>query len=67
MKAIKRNMVDQILNPKDKKILYCPGCNTEFSGDAGDYWNCPDDHVFTCASCESEMELVTKQTIVRYF
>lgn len=65
MKAIKRNMKDQILT-NDKKILHCPECNAEYSGNAGDYWYLPDDHVFVCPECKVEMELVTKRIIVKY-
>jgi hypothetical protein len=63
MKAIKRNMKDQILT-KDRKILYCKICGSEYSGNAGDYWHLPDNHVFKC--CNEPMELVTKVVKVRY-
>jgi len=61
MRAIKKNMKDQILT-SDNKILHCPVCDAEYSGNSGDYWNLPDDHVFCCAECEIEMELVEKHT-----
>ena len=63
MKAIKKNMVDQILT-SDKKILHCTICGAEYSGNAGDYWNLPDNYVFTC--CDNEMELVIKNTVINY-
>jgi len=66
MKAIKSNMVDQVTHKEDQKILHCLGCGAEFSGNAGDYWNYPSDHVFTCGLCGSEMELVKKIVTVRY-
>jgi len=63
MRAIKSNMEDQILTD-DKKILYCKICGGEFSGNAGDYWDYPDDYVFKC--CGEEMELVDKVVRVEY-
>lgn len=65
MKAIKSNMRDQILTD-DKKILHCPQCNTEFSGNAGDYFMFPDDYLFHCEDCGAQMELVRKIVTVRY-
>lgn len=65
MRAIKHNMKDQILT-SDRKILYCPECDAEYSGNAGDYWNVPDDHVFTCNYCGCELELVNKVITVEY-
>lgn len=65
MRAIKRNMKDQIIT-RDRRILHCPICDGEWSGNAGDYWFYPDDHVFTCHECECEVELVNKVTIVNY-
>lgn len=65
MRAIKSNMSDQITGD-DHKVLHCPSCGAEYSGNAGDYWNLPDDHVFTCQECEVEMELVTKVVTVTY-
>ena len=64
MKAIKKNMKDQILT-KDRKILYCPECGAEYSGNSGDYWYLPDDYVFKC-ECGAEMELVDKIVTVEY-
>lgn len=65
MQAIKRNMSDQIIG-NDSKILHCPSCGAEYSGNAGDYWNVPDDHIFTCQDCNCEMELVNKVVTVTY-
>ena len=65
MRAIKRNMKDQILTG-DNKILHCPECDAEYSGNARDYWDYPDDHVFTCDECKVEMELVNKVVSVTY-
>lgn len=65
MKAIKSNMKDQILTD-DKKILHCLGCDSEYSGNAGDYFMAPDDYVFHCGRCGCEMELVTKVTTIKY-
>ena len=67
MEAIKRNMRDYILNGDEpRRILHCLECDAEFSGNAGDYWNFPDNYVFVCGECKSEMELVEKITAVRY-
>ena len=38
MKALKKNMKDQILDKTDHKILHCPNCDSEFSGNNGDYF-----------------------------
>lgn len=67
MKAIKSNMQDQILT-SDKKILHCPKCGAEFSGNAGDYFMLPDDYVFYCTNlgCGAKMELVKRIVTVRY-
>ena len=64
MKAIKSNMGDLILD-NDDRILHCPGCGAEYSGNKGDYFMLPDDHIFRC-ECGEEMELVTKVVSVRY-
>lgn len=65
MRAIKKNMKDQILT-SDRKILHCTLCGGEWSGNAGDYWNYPDDHVFKCSHCDVELELVEKRVHVEY-
>jgi len=65
MKAIKSNMEDQILT-NDRRILHCPSCGAEYSGNAGDYWNVPDDYVFHCLECGVEMELVEKIVTITY-
>lgn len=64
MKAIKSNMQNQILDG-DRKILHCPGCGAEYSGDRGDYWNLPEDYIFHC-ECGEEMELVEKVVHIEY-
>lgn len=71
MKATPRNMKNQILlvsddtNTKDRRILHCPDCDLEFSGNKGDYWNLPENEVLHCI-CGEELELVTKITPVKY-
>ena len=65
MLAIKRNMKDQILT-NDRKILHCCWCGAEFSGNAGDYWNCSDDHLFRCPYDDSLLELVNKVVTITY-
>jgi len=57
MRAVKKNMADQILT-NDKKILHCRVCGAEFSGNKGDYWWMPENTVFN--HCGEEMELVEK-------
>ncbi len=64
MKAIKSNMKDQILT-NDAMILHCLECDCEYSGNAGDYWNYPDNYEFFC-ECGSEIELVTKTVTIDY-
>ena len=64
MKAVKGNMKDQILTD-DRKILHCPNCGAEYSGNSGDYFMLPDDHIFTC-ECGEEMELVVKHVSVSF-
>ena len=58
-------MKDHILDG-DNKILHCPYCDTEFSGNAGDYWDYPENHVFMCEHCDAEMELVNKTVTITY-
>jgi len=58
-------MKDQILT-SDAKILHCISCDGEWSGNAGDYWNYPDDHVFGCGECGIELELVNKKVTIDY-
>ena len=65
MEAIKKNMKDQILT-NDTKILHCPNCDSEYSGNAGDYWYLPDNHIFMCPICNYKMELVNKITTISY-
>ena len=65
MKAIKSNMRAQILT-EDRKILYCTICGDESSGNAGDYWNLPDDFVFQCPDCKIDLTLVNKLVTVQY-
>jgi len=65
MRALKSNMQDQILT-NDNKILHCPICDAEYSGNAGDYWYLSDEHEFVCSECNEPMELVKKITIVTY-
>jgi len=63
MRATKGNLKDQILTG-DREILHCAVCGAEYSGNAGDYFMLPDDHIFT--HCEQEMELVAKIVTIRY-
>ena len=67
MKAIKKNMSNQYMLPiSQRQILHCPSCNGEWSGNPGDYWNLPDDHVFKCSECDVELELVRKVINISY-
>jgi len=65
MRAIKSNMEDQIFT-YDNKILHCPVCGAEYSGNVRDYWYLPNNHVFMCEDCGVEMELVNKVTTIEY-
>lgn len=65
MRALKSNMKNSIITG-DKKILHCPLCGGEWSGNRGDYWNIPENHVFTCSECGVELELVEKHISVSY-
>lgn len=38
-------------------VMYCRNCHTQSSADDGDYFNHPDDHVFDCDFCGTEMVL----------
>jgi len=58
-------MKDHILD-HDRRILHCVGCDGEWSGNADDYWDVPDDHVFTCSECGIELELVEKHVQIEY-
>ncbi len=62
VKAIKSNMIDQI-GTNNRSILHCTKCDGEYSANAGDYWDTPDNHVFKC--CGRIMEIVTKHTVYR--
>jgi len=65
MRAIKKYMKDQILT-SDRKILHCPICDGKWSGNAGDYLAVPDDRVFVCPRCGTELELVEERTYTEY-
>ena len=65
MKAIKSAMRDELKHIR-RRILHCTECGAEFSGHRGNYWNRPEDHVFTCRECGGEMELVFKNVHVTY-
>ena len=43
-------------------FLYCLICGSEFSANAGDYWDTKPEHVFRC--CEDDMLLVTAQRVL---
>jgi hypothetical protein len=61
MKAIMKNLKDQILDKSNHAIMYCPICQSEFSANKGDYWYINNlNHKFTC--CGLTMELVNKIT-----
>jgi hypothetical protein len=48
---------------KTKASLICLKCHSEYSADAPDYWNIPDDYVFAC--CGVPNKLIEKVTIYR--
>ena len=57
----KAQLKDQIGTDGPRPILYCPFCGGEYSANAGDYWNLPNSHVFTC--CGQPVALVVRRTI----
>jgi len=57
MKAIKKNLVDQIYHPEDNTVMLCPNCGATFSANRGDYWDYKEDHVFQCHMCKVDMVL----------
>jgi uncharacterized C2H2 Zn-finger protein len=62
MQAILKNLKDQLLTD-DKKIMYCPRCNAEYSAHRGDYFTINDpEHIFYCG-CGNPLLLVIKQVI----
>ena len=67
MKALKKNMIDHIWHPEEPaRVLHCPCCMSDFSGNAGDYWDYPDDYLFKCGECGEELELVERRVTVEY-
>jgi hypothetical protein len=68
MKAIKSNMINETGLPHAaRRVMVCEACDSEFSANAGDYFNYPEDHVFKCGNCGcDQMELLYKRTIIEY-
>ena len=60
MKAIKKNLKDQILT-NDKRLSYCSICGNEGSANVGDKWDTQDNYKFKC--CGITMELVIKKIV----
>ena len=56
-----KDLKDQISTDGPRPFLKCFQCDRETSGNAGDYWNVPEDYTFMC--CDVEMSLVTAQTV----
>ena len=54
------DLKDQVGKPSPHPILYCKVCGSEYSANAGDYFNHPSTHVFKC--CRRNMVLVNKTT-----
>ncbi len=48
---------------QEHDVLLCPFCLAEYSATAGDYWNLPDTHEFTCSSCGEAMQVATVETV----
>jgi len=63
--ATRGEMKDHILDG-DRRILHCPNCGGEWSGNAGDYWDLPNDYIFHCVDCGVGLELVNKVVTVKY-
>ena len=62
MKAIMRNLEDQIGTEGVRSIMYCTKCTGEYSANSGDYFMISDrDHAFKC--CNKTMELVYKREV----
>ncbi|MFA4971498.1 MAG: hypothetical protein WC683_02715 [bacterium] len=55
------DLKNQIGVPGPHPFLLCNVCGAENSANAGDYWDAPKDHVFTC--CGEPMVLATKRTV----
>jgi len=56
-----KDLKDQIGTARPRPLLLCRECGAEYSANAGDYWDSPDEHVFEC--CGEPMELVTRRTV----
>ena len=57
MDAIKKNLRDELGNPEGGvRVMYCPECDCRCSAHRGDYWNVPEDYVFTC-ECGATMKI----------
>jgi len=54
MKAIKRNLKDEILEPTDQ-VAYCRVCGQTYSANSGDYFMLEPDEKLTC--CGKTMDL----------
>lgn len=69
MKAIKSNTVNETgLPSRARRVMVCLECSPDatFSANAGDYFEYPEDHVFTCHTCGGPMELLYKTTKVEF-
>ena len=52
MKATVKNL--RTLGPggaEAARVMLCPACGAEWSANAGDYWDYPDDYVVDCSAC----------------
>jgi len=51
MLAVKHSLTGAL----DRKVMYCIMCGAQYLADPGDYWDHPDDYIFTC--CGTPMVL----------
>lgn len=49
VRAIRRNLQHQVGNGPHT-VMYCTKCGSQYSANAGDYWDTPDEHVFRCCN-----------------
>jgi len=62
MKAIKKNLSDEVLNPTGR-FMFCSECGSEYSANKGDYFQYSEDFEFKC--CGKTMEICVRQTRIK--
>lgn len=56
------NLEDQLGQGSTRTIMVCQVCPTEYSAQKGDYWDLPEDYVFTHHA--QPMMLAKKKTVI---